>query len=313
MKELLSAGVWPERSPSRLAAGIELHDAAGCQVALLGLPDDLGVRLNGGRPGASEGPTAFRRALSRFGVPFDGLLGRPLRTKVFDAGDVKPAPGDDEAALCETHRRIMEVVASLHQRALVPVCIGGGHDLSLPAIRALAQQCAGQPFGGVNLDAHLDVRRRVGSGMPFRRLIDEGCLDAKRFVELGLGRFANDRDDVEWLRERGATLIFAEQLFSELPVERIFRTAQLSTSPGFVSIDLDGLDQSQLPGVSATNPMGVSVRHAAQLAEAAGRTPSVAHFDLMELCPARDHSDTSARVAALLFCYFLAGFEERVT
>jgi formimidoylglutamase len=308
----VSAGVWPDRPANRLASNVALDDPAGCRLALLGLPDDLGVRLNGGREGAREGPTAFRRALGRFGVSYDGWRGRRLGTRVYDAGDVRPSEGDDEAALFETHARVTLAVKALHDLDLVPICVGGGHDLSLAAIRALSQHRR-QALFGINLDAHLDVRRRVGSGMPFRRLIEEERLDPSRFVEVGLGRFANDREDVEWLRELGATLIFAEEVGFALPIERIFRAAGSSSSVGFVSIDLDGLDQSSVPGVSAPNPMGLSVRHAAQLAEAAGRTPGVLHFDLMELCPARDRGDESARVAALLFCQFVAGFEERAT
>lgn len=311
MSEFLSNAAWPERRPGGLAAGIEARDPAGCRVALLGLPDDLGVRLNHGREGAREGPLAFRRALARFGASHDGLRGRPLATRVFDAGDVIAAPGNDEAGLLETHERVTQVVSRLHELGLVPVCIGGGHDLTLPAVRALSRHRGQGALGGINLDAHLDVRRRVGSGMPFRRLIDEGDLDARRFVEVGLGRFANDAEDLAWLRSREATLLFRDELAERLPIEHLFRAAGLDRASGFVSIDLDGLDQSLVPGVSAPNPMGLGVRHAAELAEAAGKAPTVAHFDLMELCPPFDVGGASARVAALLFCCFLSGFEER--
>src|SRR5687767_8945741 len=57
---------WPaDLPPTRFAAQIRTDSAEGCAIALLGLPDDLGVRLNGGRPGAAEGPTAFLAALAR--------------------------------------------------------------------------------------------------------------------------------------------------------------------------------------------------------------------------------------------------------
>jgi formimidoylglutamase len=269
------------------------------------------VRLNGGRLGARQGPTAFRAALARFGGQFDALESRVLDVQVYDAGDVVPAEGDDSAALEATHDRVEGVATRLHEQGLLPVCIGGGHDLSLPTIRALSR-ARGSALGGINFDAHLDVRQRVGSGMPFRRLIESGSLDPKCFVELGLGRFVNDQADLRWLSERGARLVFADEVLGGgLKLASMFDQAFSEGRLGFVSIDLDGIDQSMMAGVSATNPLGLSVWHAAQLAEAAGRNPSVQHFDLMELSPEHDTTGASARVAASLFLSFIAGLGAR--
>ena len=80
---------------------------------------------------------------------------------------------------------------------------------------------------------------------------------------------------------------------------------------GFLSIDLDCIDSAEMPGVSAPSPLGVSVRHAAALAEHAGQSPKVQQLDLMELCPAFDPSGRSARVAAHLFLAFVAGMGAR--
>lgn len=296
--------------PGRLAARLQRASHQGCRCALLGLPDDLGVQLNGGRPGAKTGPSQFRSALARFGVAWDGLRGRELNLHVYDAGDVEPAPGDDEAALFETHRRVLDTVTYLHEHGLIPVCVGGGHDLSLPAISALSRR-VGEPLGGINLDAHLDVRARVGSGMPFRRLIEAEHLAPDRFVEVGLGRFSNDAHDLEWIGSRGAWLIHAETV-----LERGLDPAALlahATAGGsaFVSIDLDGLDQTVAPGVSAPNPLGLRLYDAARLAEAAGAHPAVRHFDLMELCPRFDQDSRTARSAVLVFLHFVAGLMQR--
>ncbi|HVZ31208.1 MAG TPA: arginase family protein, partial [Polyangiaceae bacterium] len=104
-----------ETRPGRFAARVQSDTPAGCRVALLGLPDDLGVLLNGGRPGAQRGPSAFRAALARFGVPWDGLRDRALALSVFDAGDIEPAPGASALALAETHARVLDAVAWLHE------------------------------------------------------------------------------------------------------------------------------------------------------------------------------------------------------
>jgi formimidoylglutamase len=303
------AGVWPEIKAGRFASGVR-QSPEGCRCALLGLADDLGVKLNGGRPGARGGPSAFRAALARYGVAWDGLRQQPLDVPVFDAGDIIPAPGDDEPALLETHRRVASAVAWLQERGLVTLGIGGGHDLSLPAISAL-HGVLGRAVGGINLDAHLDVRTKVGSGMPFRRLIETQALEPRRFVELGLGRFVNDADDLEWLRAQGGTMVHADAIFERGIDQRAALDLASADGPAFLSIDLDAFDQSIAPGVSAPNPLGLSLREAARLAEAAGAEPRILHFDLMEFNPAFDVDGRTARAAALLFLSFVAGFRQR--
>ena len=299
-----------DAKPGRLAARLQRASHHGCRCALLGLPDDLGVQLNGGRPGAKTGPSQFRSALARFGVAWDGLAERELDLHIFDAGDVEPAPGEDESALLETHRRVLEAVTYLHEHGLLPVCVGGGHDLSLPAISALSR-LRGAALGGINLDAHLDVSAHVGSGMPFRRLIEAGYLDPQRFTELGLGRFSNDAADLEWISARGARLIYAETLLERGLDAPTLLSQATSGGAAFLSIDLDGLDQTVAPAVSAPSPLGVRLYDAARLAEAAGAHPLVQHFDLMEFCPRFDLDSRTARSAVLLFLHFLAGLMVR--
>jgi formiminoglutamase len=80
-----------------------------------------------------------------------------------------------------------------------------------------------------------------------------------------------------------------------------------------LSIDLDGIDAAQAPGVSARNPLGLGVAHAAELAEAAGLRREIKHFDVMELCPAHDTDERTAHVAAYLFLSFMAGYARRPT
>jgi formimidoylglutamase len=302
-------GLWPEIRPGRFASTLR-KSPEGCRVALLGLADDLGVKLNGGRVGARGGPTAFRAALARFGVPWDGLRQRALDVPLYDAGDITPAAGDDERALLETHERVERAVAVLREHGLVTICVGGGHDLSLPALRAVSASLA-RPLGGVNLDAHLDVREKVGSGMPFRRLIEGKYLDARRFVEVGLGRFANDERDLDWLRAEGGTALHAEVIFERGLDHAAALELASAEGPAFVSIDLDALDQSAAPGVSAPNPLGLSLREAAPLCEAAGARREVQHFDLMEFNPSHDVDGRTARCAALLFLHFIAGLCQR--
>lgn len=278
--------------PGRFAAHIHEGVPVGCRVALLGLPDDLGVRLNGGRAGAREGPRAFREALARYGAAEPAGWVWP---RVFDAGDAAPAPGNDAAALAETHRRVTEAVAALVAEGLFPVGIGGGHDLTFPFVRG-ATRGRGAP-AGVYFDAHLDVRAEPGSGMAFRSLVEQ-CGVAALTLH-GFNPIVNSAEHLQWFEARGGRLAEPNSGWSP------------STADLFVSMDLDVLDGSHAPGVSAVNPAGWSVERLAEFARSAGADERVRCFDIMELCPPNDEGGRTARAAAHLFLSFLRGFSER--
>lgn len=306
---------WPAPRPGSFAASIRKKNADGCQLALLGLPDDTGVKLNRGRSGAAGGPAAFRRVLAGFGYDHDGAGDRALRVGVFDAGDVTVAPDDSEPALAANHDRIRQAVEAVHRLGMLPLCVGGGHDLTYASVSALSASLAasGSRPGGINLDAHLDVRETAGSGMAFRALIERGVIAPQRFVALGVNPFANSLDHLRWLRDRGSLLVPVETVLQgSYDLDDVFARAFPDTQcKGFVTICLDAIDGAQAPGVSAVNPLGVPVAFALELARTAGRHPAVRHFDLMELAPNLDQDDRTARVAALLFLGFISGYCQR--
>jgi formiminoglutamase len=284
-----SAPPWPGDTPAgRFASTIRTDSSEGCTVALIGLPDDTGVRLNNGRTGAAGGPKAFRAALSRYGVADSAAGYLPL---VFDAGDVMPT-----GSLEKTHERVTEVTTALLDRGLFPIAIGGGHDLTYPFVRAVAAKYP--KLAGVYFDAHLDVRETVGSGMPFRRLVEDCGVSALHLH--GFRPLVNSLEHLDWFRTHGGRT-HPENAKVALPKAKNL----------FVSFDLDVLDAAHAPGVSALNPAGWNVREAEAWVRACGADKRVRCFDLMELNPAHDPEGRTARVAAHLFLTFLQGFAQR--
>jgi len=280
-----TAPIWPVISTGRFAATIHRESPAGCGVALLGLPDDTGVKLNGGRPGARGGPQAFRAALSRYGATQAAFPG------VFDAGDVKPG-----RSLGETHARVTVAATALLDAGLFPIAIGGGHDLTFPFVRAIAARYPG--LAGIYFDAHLDVRETRGSGMPFRKLVEECGVSALHLH--GFRPLVNSAAHLAWFRAHGGNA-HPDDGKVALPKAKAL----------FSSFDLDVLDAAHAPGVSALNPAGWTVPQAEAWVRACGADPRVRCFDLMELNPAFDPEGRTARVAAHLFLTFLQGFASR--
>ncbi len=290
----LAPGNWPEPiNPGKFPNRVRSQSPEGCSIGLLGMPDDTGIGLNHGQMGAKHGPEAFRRALSCYGTS------QPVRSwpRVFDAGDI--VPGKD---IHETHGRVTEAARAIAELGLIPVGIGGGHDLTYAFVRGVMQGVGtrGQTWTGLYLDAHLDVREAVGSGMPFRRLVED-CSVSRLFVQ-GLDEAANSAEHVAWFKAHGGQ-IDALKPDSNWPIDL--------NDDWFVSFDMDVIDASAAPGVSAMNPCGWSTQHAMAWARAAGQCPAVRCFDIMELSPPFDQEDRTARITASLFLRFLMGLGER--
>lgn len=335
--------VYPPCPPGKFAAAIQRSsadlldrplaapDVSKCSVAILGLADDTGVAMNHGRTGARDGPAAFRAALARYGVAArigearvgesafrsdwgsaagvgsagGGGFGLRPYPHVFDAGDIVPGK-----SLSETHERVTTAAVKLMEHGLIVVGIGGGHDLTYPLVRALhqfrrnASTKDARPLVGLYADAHLDVRPEPGSGMAFRAMIEHGYV--KRLVNIGASWAVNSAEHTEWFASHGG--VFDT---SSGALEQLRSRGRELPWPDFVSLDIDVLDASVAPGVSAINPAGMHTPELAAVAFAAGACPQVRLIDLMEFNPNYDIDHRTARVVAHLFLSFLAGVAER--
>ena len=188
--------VYPDGIPAtKFASRIERENPEGCAVALLGIPDDTGISLNNGIPGAKAGPDALRAALATMGVAEPHGWAWP---GVFDAGDVEIA-GDD---LHATHDRVTDATSAILELGLLPIAIGGGHDLTYPFVRAAARHHG--VMHGIYLDPHLDVRETDGSGMPFRKILETGAASSLRIH--GFDPMSNTSAHTDWFLSHGGRI-----------------------------------------------------------------------------------------------------------
>ena len=177
-------------------------------IALIGVPFDGGTT---NRTGARHGPREIRNQSSLVrrvhhvtGVsPFD-------LARIADCGDAPVNPLD----LNET----LESIASFYaracaRRARVPLTAGGDHLISLPILRALAR---GRPLGMIHFDAHSDTYdsffgSRYNHGTPFRRAIEEGLLDPKRMIQIGIRGAISDATNYDFAKAAGVRIVFIEE------------------------------------------------------------------------------------------------------
>ena len=267
----------------RLQAADPLDDLVGnrfvddgpADVALVGLPFDGAVI---GRKGARLGPDAIRAQLRKLKAD------KPARWR--DLGNARMP--DDVLAAGEVATQAMR--AALDTGAF-PVALGGDHSLTYGLVRAVAERHP--DLAVLNLDAHLDVRvaSPPNSGTSFRRLVDDKIVDPRRIAEIGIRPFANSPKYLTWAREAGIHVVTADRMESWVDALAAIK------GPLYVSLDIDVLDETAAPGVSAPTPGGISSAQLFSVLRALAKRAVVA-MDVVETCPPLDQDDRTARAAA---------------
>jgi formimidoylglutamase len=283
---------------------------AGSRVALIGVPQHIGVERNGGRIGAAEAPDAIRRMLYRL-TPYDIVSGNSLPEGfLVDLGNI-----DCQGELEEIHDRLAATVRMVCERGMIPLVLGGGHDTTYAA--ASGVHAVYGPLGILNLDAHLDVRPPSplrNSGTSFRMLIEEGKLVPNSFVEFGIQGFANAESHARWLTGKGGRIITLDEVRAR-GYSKMLSTACLIASSGvaglYATLDIDGVRAADAPGVSATMPDGFSGAQLLEAARTLGRRPSTVALDIVEVNPGFDRDNITAKLGAHAAMRFIAGVAER--
>jgi formiminoglutamase len=283
--------------------GTQLAAGEQPQAAILGFPSDEGVRRNGGRAGAAEGPSAMRQAFYRLTPDARSDSHRRFLCRTRDLGDLVIS-GDVET----DQQALGEVLAPYLSQETFVIVLGGGHEASYGHF--LGYVLAGREVEIVNWDAHADVRElaqgRAHSGSPFRQAIEHPSGACRRYSVAGLQPQAVARTHLQFVERHGRAVWRNE--VSHRTIEELYQT---STSPLLVSFDLDAVGQEEAPGVSAPTPGGLAGELWLAAADAAGRCPSVASADVVELNPRVDRDGQTARLAALAVWSLLRGRAER--
>lgn len=272
-------------------------------AVLVGFPSDEGVRRNGGRPGAADGPESLRRRL--YGLtPDPASTMRELLERTEDLGDL-PVSGVVE----EDQERLGALLAPRLDRGTFVVVLGGGHETAYGHFLGYVE--AGLQAEILNWDAHADVRPlregRAHSGSPFRQALVHPERPCRRYRVGGLHRGSAARAHLEFVEEQGGEYVWRDQL----DADRAARLYGSLEEPAMVTFDLDAVDQSHAPGVSAPATGGLPADLWLELARRAGRAPAVRSADVVELNPRLDRDGQTARLAALTVWSLLRGLAER--
>lgn len=274
-----------------------VNDLKGLDVAVLGIPMDIGTSW---RSGTRFGPKQIRTEsamlrpynLATGAAPFDSL-------QVGDIGDL----AINTFSLKDSLSIIKESYDEILKSDAMPVAMGGDHSITLPILRAIAKRHG--PVALIHVDAHADVNdemfgEKETHGTVFRRAYEEGLIRPEKTYQVGIrgtGYAATDFSEaVGWG-------------FQQWPAEELWgrSLAQLSGEirrdigdvPTYVTYDIDSLDPAYAPGTGTPEIGGLTTPQALELIRGL-RGLNIVGCDLVEVSPPYDPSGNTALTAANL-------------
>ncbi|MDB5414229.1 MAG: agmatinase [Rubritepida sp.] len=281
---------------------LPLRDSAeDVDIALLGIPFDGAVT---NRPGTRHGPRALREASTLMRRVHPVSLIEPYTLcRVADLGDSETNPVDVMGTLALVEAR----VASIRATGAWTLAGGGDHLMSLPILRGIIRAKLGlAPLGMVHFDAHSDTAdtnfggSRFTHGTPFRRAIEEGLLDPKRIVQIGIRGSLYEKDDMAWAQEAGIRIIRIEEC-EELGPDGVAAEARrvVGKGPAYLTFDIDSLDPAFAPGTGTPEVGGLTPREAMRMLRGL-RGLQFIGADVVEVSPPFDPGGNTAMVGATM-------------
>ena len=252
------------------------QDYNSSDIVMLGLPFDGTVSYRSGSRFAPEQIRLASWGLEDYSPRFD----RHLEDVNFhDAGDLEFPLGNTYKSLDLIEKNVEEI----YRDGKKVFAIGGEHLVTLPEIKAVSKFY--KDFAVVHFDAHTDLREEyLGEEMSHSAVIRHvsKIVGAENIKQIGIR--SGMKEEWEFMKEHN-TLI---SKYSELDV---FKDKKL-----FVTVDLDVLDPSVMPGTGTPESGGM------QFNELIGWFEYLKDFDIIgadvvELAPDYDASGVSTAVA----------------
>ncbi|HXQ65930.1 MAG TPA: agmatinase [Alphaproteobacteria bacterium] len=265
-------------------------------IALVGVPFDLGTTF---RAGSRQGPAQIREMsrLIRQVNPTNGLA--PFRLcNVGDVGDAPVNPLDLMGSIAS----ITAFFERIHASGVAPISAGGDHTVTYPILKGIVKD---GPVGVIHFDAHGDtldelLGNKVNHGTPFRRAVEEGLIDPKRMIQIGLRGTRYGDDDLRYGQDTGMCIVTMddyEAMGRAKVIEQIRKT--VGDGATYITFDIDGLDPVYAIGTGVPEPGGLSMRDSqVMLRSLVGL--DIIGGDVCEVSPPLDPSGHTALNAANL-------------
>jgi guanidinopropionase len=272
-------------------------DLAGLDIGIAGVPFDGGAT---NRVGARHGPRAVRDSSSLMRATHHVFRVNPFELcAIADVGDVRFNSLFDNAIAEADITAFYDRFAAAR---VTPLSIGGDHAITYAILKGVVRN---GPIGLVHIDAHTDTLgpiqgTRFHHGAPFRNAIEDGLLDPKRMIQIGIRGAHNAFEAWDFCARHGVRIIFIEEL-GEIGVARAVEIARgiVGAGPTYLSFDIDALDPSIAPGTGTPEAGGLTMREAQGLVRGM-RGLDLVGADVVEVSPPFDPGTNTALCGATI-------------
>ena len=259
---------------------------------ILGCPYDGSASF---RPGARFGPSAIRRA--SWGIEtFSPYFQRDLsQCSIHDMGDLELPLGEKKISLGLIRKALGKILSGKK----FPILLGGDHLITLPIIEEILPLYPQLYI--IHIDAHTDLREEylgefLSHSTVMRRLIER--LGEGRLFQIGIR--SGTEEEFKLARKM-------KSIISLEPASLSSMIRRLRNKPVYITLDLDVIDPSLLPGVGTPEPGGLTFQEFISLLKKL-QTLHVIGFDIVELTPDYDPTQVSSITASVILREMILAF-----
>ncbi|MDY6785319.1 MAG: agmatinase [Cyanobacteriota bacterium] len=257
------------------------------------------------RKGCEQGPEAILRASPQLEC-YDVELKREIcfETAIHThepVADTRERPDLPPAQMVQI---VKETVSRLLADGKFAIALGGEHGITVGLVAAY-QEFLNEPFTVVQIDAHGDLRYQYEGS-----IYNHACA-MRHVVEMGLptlqvGIRSICQEEATLIQEKQLPIVWAEDIVQN-PHWIESAIAKIATPKVFVTLDLDGLDPSVMPGVGTPQPGGLNWYDLTRFLKHLFDSRTVVGCDVMELAPTSDSVVSEFTAAKLV--YKLIGYK----
>ena len=257
-------------------------------IAVVGIPFDEGSPY---LAGSRMGPRSLREHSLRFvgggskGY-YDPEAGRQYlafemtNELIVDTGDVDILPTNVE----KTFDNVTQMIRAVLARGAMPLVLGGDHSITYPVVRAFDQ-----PLHVVHFDAHTDYAPfihdlRFTNQHPFRHITP--MKHVLSLTQVGIRSLRESEEMVGGSQRDGNRVVMMSE-FRRLGPKGIAKVVPANAAC-YVSIDVDVLDMSLVPGCVSAEPNGMSYAELRDCLREIAIRANVIGFDFVEVNPQLD-------------------------
>jgi formimidoylglutamase len=277
-------------------------------AVLMGAPFDGASTV---RSGSRHAPDAVRCALSRYTTYSTTESAALDQFRVADIGDVVTIVTDMET----TFRNISDTTRFLAERGIRLAIIGGDNSISYPTVRGLCEGLPRKRIALIHFDAHHDLREShygaLSSGVPYRLLLERhpNQVLGRYMTQIGIADFCNNPVHHAYAKAHGIAVISNTQVWRrgldyavDVALDRAKKADAL-----YITLDVDGVDQSAAPGTAAPNPFGLDGSAVIAALRKIASHRSCLGAEITELSPPADVNGLTANWAAAAIMHFFYG------